>query len=158
MRHICILLLIIFIDLNSEQIFAGAKVCDALANRAPEVQYPVVDRKYISWIHRDVRLEKLADEAGADRQIQIELNDLVVKYAVGIANPGIGSRNLGGGFVELRGHRGGRVIIKILSEASFVIVGKASKRISGNESKMFRILREIYPEMPPFDGEDPRQR
>ncbi len=111
-----------------------------------------------SWIHRDTRLVKIAEEASSDDLIQEEINDLIYKYALGNNSPGTGSINLGGGFVELRARRGGRVIIKVLSPTSFAIVGKSSKKLSGNEARMFRVLYSIYPELPPFSGTNPRQR
>lgn len=80
-------------------------------------------------------------------QAQRDVDHLVGELAKGNLNAGIGSRNLGSGFIELRGRRAGRVIIKDLGDGRYEIVGKFQGHAVGDKanSEIIKRLMEGYP-------------
>ncbi len=85
-----------------------------------------------------IRLAEKLNEA-AQRDVDSLLNAL----REGNRNPGIGTRNLGDQFFELRGRNAGRVIIKQRSASSFDIVGKFVGHARGDKANSEIIQRLI---------------
>ncbi len=127
----------------------------ALAQEAIPVQFKKY--KVSSWIGRDKKLVKLAEEATKDDRIQDEINQLVIRFADGNEQASYGTTPLGHGYWELRGSYGGRVILKKINSNTVAIVGKSSKKGRNNEPDMFNRLRLIYTDFPDFHGDDRRQ-
>jgi hypothetical protein len=76
---------------------------------------------------------------------QRDVDALVSALRGGNANPGIGTRNLGGGFFELRGRNAGRVIVRRTGTNSFDIVGKFQGHVRGDAANS-QIIRRLIEE------------
>jgi RHS repeat-associated protein len=86
----------------------------------------------------------LARDLGA--QAQKDVNNLVSELAKGNINAGLGARNLGGGFWEMRGRNGGRVIVHSKGNNKWDVVGKLEAHKGGDKRYSNRIekLRSDY--------------
>jgi RHS repeat-associated protein len=74
---------------------------------------------------------------------QRDVDSLLGAFRAGNTNPGIGTRNLGGGFYELRGANAGRVILHQGSANQFTIVGKFQAHVRGDTANSAIIQRLI---------------
>jgi RHS repeat-associated protein len=81
--------------------------------------------------------------SGLGDAVQKDVDHLVGQLVAGNANPGIGTRALGGGFFELRGRAGGRVIVKQTDAGSFDIVGKFQGHAKGDKANSATIQKLI---------------
>jgi|GEM_PF-3492862 len=72
--------------------------------------------------------ERMSDAA------QRDVDNLLAALRGGNSNPGLGTRALGGGFYELRGRNGGRVIVKKAGESAYDIVGKFQGHARGKKA------------------------
>ena len=83
---------------------------------------------------------------GMSEAAQRNVDNLLTQFRGGNMNPGIGTRQLGGGFFELRGANAGRVIVKQVSAGVYDIVGKFQAHALGDaaNSKLVRRLIDEY--------------
>jgi hypothetical protein len=65
---------------------------------------------------------------------QRDVDHLLAEFRAGAQHPGLGTRSLGGGFLELRGKSGGRVIVKRASGGDFDVVGKFQGHARGDSA------------------------
>jgi hypothetical protein len=81
-------------------------------------------------------------------QAQADVDHLLGELQKGNDRAGVGTRPLGGGFYELRGRNGGRVIVKAESAGSYVIVGKFQGHVRGDaaNSEIINRLKGDYVE------------
>jgi len=77
------------------------------------------------------------------QQAQRDVDQLLEQLGAGNANPGIGTRALGGGYFELRGANAGRVIVRQTDSGVFDIVGKFQGHVRGDAGNSNIINRLI---------------
>ncbi|MEL7060881.1 MAG: RHS repeat-associated core domain-containing protein [Acidobacteriota bacterium] len=100
---------------------------------------------------KELRLaSRVKDSSFAVRQAQRmsqaaqrDVDNLLMALRRGNVNPGVGSRPLGRGFIELRGRNAGRVIVRRTGEDSFDIVGKFQAHVRGDDANSAIITRLI---------------
>jgi hypothetical protein len=107
-----------------------------------------------AWVHNacditsSIKNSTYATRLAGDLSVaaQKDVNHLVSELQKGNLNAGIGARNLGGGFWELRGRNGGRVIVHEKSKSKYDIVGKLEAHKGGDQRYGDRIekLRSDY--------------
>ncbi|MEM9584736.1 MAG: hypothetical protein AAGA08_16620, partial [Pseudomonadota bacterium] len=97
-------------------------------------------------------LSRISDSPFAVRQAQAlsqqaqrDVDNLVAQLKAGNLTAGIGPRQLGDGFVELRGRNAGRVIVKQTSATEFTVVGKFQAHVRG-DAQNSRIIQRLIEE------------
>lgn len=98
---------------------------------------------FISGMLRPVSGSAVRQAQSLGQQAQRDVNSLLDALRAGNANPGIGTRALGNGFLELRGANAGRVIVKETSSGAFDIVGKFQGHVRGDAGNSTVIQRLI---------------
>jgi RHS repeat-associated protein len=95
-------------------------------------------------------VSRIAESSFAVRQAealstsaQRDVDALLGQLRAGNMNPGIGTRSLGGTYLELRGANAGRVIVNRRSAGSFDIVGKFQGHVRGDAANSAIIQRLI---------------
>ncbi len=95
-----------------------------------------------SRIKVDNGLVRLAEEASRNVKVQRDIDHLTHELERGNTNPGLGSKNLFGNVIYVRGRNGGRVFVRpTIDGGGYEILGKASK---GNENRVIEKIEEIY--------------
>ena len=116
----------------------------------------VQNNRVISALSLNPRLEAEADFATRDARVQREMNSLLQQEIGGSGHPGFGRFTLGNGYFELRGAHGARLFIRRLRNSQggddIIVVGKATKKGSGNENTVFHLMQATFPDFPKSFG------
>ena len=105
-----------------------------MANQRRQSQKIRVESK-ISTSYAKKKAEDMSDQA------QRDVDHLTKELQKGNPEAGIGSREIGDSFFELRGHNAGRVIVKKIHDTYYVIVGKFQGHVRGDAANSATIER-----------------
>lgn len=76
------------------------------------------------------------------QQAKQDVVRLKTQFSKGNLQPGIGTRDLFEGFLELRGRNGGRVILRKISEGNYDIVGQFQGHSRG-DTENSRVIKKF---------------
>jgi len=97
--------------------------------------------KLISRIHEDKTLERLAEEATRNQEVQEDLDHLIYELKRGNPKPGMEPEYIKGVGTEFRTRSGARLYVKEI-EGGYEILAKSGK--GRNQEKVIKRLKEIY--------------
>ncbi len=100
----------------------------------------VAIKDFRSLIGTNKTLIKCAEQAGADKFKQNQMDNLIKMFITGNKNPGIGTKNVFGDVYELRGSTGARVYFR-MNDGVMEILAKSNKK---NQNQVIQILKDLY--------------